>query len=359
MGAHIAPGRRGVVEPEVSWTFQATKTVDTVTSTKVATCCGDRGTCPPPPRPGAEVDRRASSWVGTSMSGAGEVGPSWRRPWCHQAGSRRSDESPAARRGNTDPDGNDEAGRRTSGSRPEQQHDCGEVEADVSQIAIASCPGVKAATATRPNTNKPNGSAADAAKITEDTAAAMTARTDMPAPTTDALKSRPRAISSVSGAATTVIASRPRRSSGLSTEATRLRAGRRHPVTEEQEDHLYSRMKTNWVATPARPAGMSMRSSPSRDRRQLRPARRRGAGQRGKPQRCIDDGQPTGGHTVVVVGQPAAGGRYGRVPRRCWPTPTVPSPWGDDKTCENAGSQDAAEKPDDRQDDPLCRRHDA
>ena len=36
-----------------------------------------------------------------------------------------------------------------------------------------------------------------------------------------------------------------------------------------------------------------------------------------------------------------------------------PARGGDDETCENAGSQDAAEKPDDRQDDPLCRRHDA
>ena len=37
----------------------------------------------------------------------------------------------------------------------------------------------------------------------------------------------------------------------------------------------------------------------------------------------------------------------------------LPARGGDDETGENAGGKDATNEPDDRQDNPLCRRHGA
>ena len=41
-----------------------------------------------------------------------------------------------------------------------------------------------------------------------------------------------------------------------------------------------------------------------------------------------------------------------------WPE-QLPARGGDDQTGENAGGKDATDEPDDRQDNPLCRRHGA
>ena len=136
-------------------------------------------------------------------------------------------------------------------------------------------------------------------------------------------------------------------------------------LTEEQEDHLVQRdedelggdseRETRWDVDRAHPPSEIAPPTEAGTTGEERST------SEAKPQRCIDDGQPSSGHTVVVErgGLPdladgtaefaADTGRHRQLPAR----------GGDDQTGENAGGKDATDEPDDRQDNPLCRRHGA